>query len=107
MKGKVVQFISLGISRVKEMPENSRGLSSAGIVVRVGLFFSIFSALSLVISVSANISAIHSCNKGRFIMNSTWGFITNGPENYREDSYCVWLIEGIYLPERTWFNCHL
>jgi len=30
-------------------------------------------------------------------MNSTWGVITNGPENYREDSYCVWLIEGMLI----------
>lgn len=62
--------------------------------VAVGFKFSIFAALLMVISASSTISAIHSCNQGRFVMNSTWGFITNGPENYREDSYCVWLIEG-------------
>ena len=63
---------------------------------RVSLLnFSIFAALLMVISASSTISAIHSCNKGRFVMNSTWGVITNGPENYREDSYCVWLIEGM------------
>jgi hypothetical protein len=61
----------------------------------VGLNFSIFAALLMVISASTTISAIHSCNRGRFVVNSTWGAITNGPENYREDSYCVWLIEGI------------
>lgn len=85
-----------------KMPENSRGkrwratrlcrlLSAA----KVGLNFSIFAALLMVISASTTISAIHSCNRGRFVVNSTWGAITNGPENYREDSYCVWLIEGI------------
>lgn len=85
-----------------KMPENSRGkrwrstrlrclLSAA----KVGLNFSIFAALLMVISASTTISAIHSCNRGRFVVNSTWGTITNGPENYREDSYCIWLIEGI------------
>ena len=65
---------------------------------RVSLLnFSIFAALLMVISASSTISAIHSCNRGRFVMNSTWGVITNGPENYREDSYCVWLIEGLLI----------
>jgi len=63
-------------------------------VAKAGLNFSIFTALLMVISASSTISAIHSCNRGRFVMNATWGFITNGPENYREDSYCIWLIEG-------------
>ena len=87
-----------------KMPENSRGkrwratrlcrlLSAA----KVGLNFSIFAALLMVISASTTISAIHSCNRGRFVVNSTWGTITNGPENYREDSYCVWLIEDICI----------
>lgn len=87
-----------------KMPENSRGkrwratrlhrlLSAA----KLGLNFSIFAALLMVISASTTISAIHSCNRGRFVVNSTWGTITNGPENYREDSYCIWLIEGIFL----------
>lgn len=81
-----------------KMPENSRGvnpkrLSSFPDLVTVLMFF-IFATLLVVVSSSSTISAIHSCNKGRFIMNSTWGFISNGPENYREDSYCIWLIEG-------------
>ena len=77
---------------------NRRGSHCSGMSgpARVSLLnFSIFAALLMVISASSTISAIHSCNRGRFVMNSTWGVITNGPENYREDSYCVWLIEGM------------
>lgn len=88
-------------SGASEMPENSRGrrwrasrLGRLLSAAKVGLNFSIFAALLMVISASTTISAIHSCNRGRFIVNSTWGAITNGPENYREDSYCIWLIEG-------------
>ena len=74
---------------------NSKQYSGLSGPARVNLLnFSIFAALLMVISASSTISAIHSCNRGRFVMNSTWGLITNGPENYREDSYCVWLIEG-------------
>ena len=93
-----------GHPSVSEMPENSRGrrwrasrLGRLLSAAKMGLNFSIFAALLMVISASTTISAIHSCNRGRFIVNSTWGAITNGPENYREDSYCVWLIEGIVL----------
>lgn len=86
---------------VLKMPENSRGrkweasrLGRLLSAAKVGLNFSIFAALLMVISASTTISAIHSCNRGRYVVNSTWGTISNGPENYREDSYCVWLIEG-------------
>lgn len=97
--GKILIWsVGLGVSK---MPENSRGrrwrasrLGRLLSAAKVGLNFSIFAALLMVISASTTISAIHSCNRGRFIVNSTWGAITNGPENYREDSYCIWLIEG-------------
>lgn len=80
---------------VSKMPENSRGHFVQ--VAKVGLNLCIFATLLMLITASSTISAINSCNKGRFVMNSTFGFITNGPENYQEDSYCVWLITGMFL----------
>ena len=81
---------------VIKMPENSRGHFVRA--AKVGLNLCIFATLLMLITASSTISAINSCNKGRFVMNSTFGFITNGPENYQEDSYCVWLITGMFLP---------
>lgn len=86
---------------VIKMPENSRGHFVQ--VAKVGLNICIFATLLMLITASSTISAINSCNKGRFLMNSTSGFITNGPENYQEDSYCVWLITGMLLSSTI---CH-
>ena len=94
--GKWSSWLSDLSNCASKMPENSRGNSHFLPTVKVGMNFSIFATLLMVISASSTISAINSCNKGRYVMNSTWGIITNGPENYREDSYCVWLVKGIY-----------
>ena len=95
ISGLYPSYSGVVLFTTRKMPENSRGRSRRSNFGPTFLNFGIFAALLMVISASSTISAIHSCNKGRFVMNSTWGAISNGPENYREDSYCVWLIEGI------------
>ena len=30
----------------------------------------------------------------RVVFNNTWGRITDGPEDYKEEVHCEWLIEG-------------
>lgn len=91
MKWKMVSGARKKFDLPSSSPADRCWISAA----KAGLNFSIFAALLMVISASSTISAIHSCNRGRFVTNATWGFITNGPENYREDSYCIWLIQGL------------